>query len=459
MPDNTGVSQLDNQAGEREALADSSVRVPGICEKIILFPGYSDQFPIYINMTVWRQLWQYACDNMDLEIGGVLLGSFLHDDNGEGLNIQAYLPGRHMEETLASITFTHKTWTDINQRLMREHNDKRIIGWFHTHPGHGIFMSRYDLYIHQSYFAGEGQVAVVFDPVHRSAGFFQRYQDRMRQLRTVHIYTLAGDAFDQNTRDFIAAIGEHSQPQCQPTLPLPSFRLDIQNQPTREARHQGLAFLIQLMDIRKKDQTEAEAANTLAAETADIAIEDILSIPTAEEIPWGDQLSPPATVSGPLITDDGKIAEPVPDSTWLAAPPTRSELIGQLGGNLDLYSGELSTNHPEMFPEAEALKKPGLPSFLYMPKPGQEEPAIAVQDISQPVPASAPSSDQMPRELDEERLDVVKKKLTPIKDQVVRDLRQAERDILSPSGYLRAEYSVKKPYNGDFDVDTFSIMS
>jgi|GEM_PF-1999481 len=465
MPDNTGAQQLDMQIGEREALAESSLRVQGICEEIILFPNYNDQYPVYINMTVWRQLWQYACDNRDREIGGVLLGTFLHDDNSDGLNIQAYLPGRYMEETLASLTFTHKTWTDINQRLMREYNDKRIIGWFHTHPGHGIFMSRYDLYIHQSYFAGEGQVAVVFDPAHRSAGFFQRRQGRMRQLRTIHIYTLAGDAFDQNTRDFIAAVGEHSLPQCQPTLAMPSLRIDIHNGPFREARHQGLAFLLQLMDIRKKDQKEAEAGAVSAREAANAPAGEAM-VRLAAGSPAVTQLLNPSALTGQVIRDSGEISATAPDTSWLAAsPPSKAEFIGQLGENLDLYSGDFAAGRSRVYgnPEGDAMPEPEVQSVSYMPLPiGPAADAISGPDISPsglPGPSPPASFVQMTRELEEERLDVIKKKLTPIKDQVVRDLRQAEREILSPSGYMRAEYSAKKPYNEDLGADTFSIMS
>ncbi|MGE5389884.1 MAG: hypothetical protein ACM3PE_02360 [Deltaproteobacteria bacterium] len=442
MPDNTGIYEMDNQPGGGGILSNSGLKVEGTCEEILLFPQYNEQYPVYVNMLVWRQLWQYACDNKDREIGGVLLGSVLHDDSGEGLNIQAYLPGRHMEETLANLTFTHKTWTDINQRLMREHNDKRIIGWFHTHPGHGIFMSRYDLYIHQNYFAGEGQVAVVFDPVHNSAGFFQRRDDRMLQLRRIHIYTMPGDAFDPNTRDFIARVGQHSQPQCQPTLGLPSFRIDIQNSPAREARHQGLAFLVQLMDIRKQDKNGATTKETNAVPEGEGS--------AVEGAPVNDQAAVDLSLDGGLITlplpeentinadlvKQGTVTSRLEDST-----PTRAEVIGQLGENLDLYSEN----------------NPAAPSKVYRTQDGTPLPG---NDMISPLssPSEPDSLRRISHQVDEERLDMVKKKLTPIKNQVARDLRQAEREILSPSGNKRSDYKSNTPYHEGFDADAINIM-
>lgn len=455
MPDNTGIYESVTQPVGSEA---AKSMVEGISDEILLFPRYADPYPVYIHMPVWRQLWQYACDNKDREIGGVLLGSVLQDESGEGINIQAYLPGRYMEETLANLTFTHKTWTDINQRHMREHNDKRIIGWFHTHPGHGIFMSRYDLYIHQNYFAGDGQIAAVFDPVHNSAGFFQRREDRMLQQRRIHIYTMPGYAFDQNTRDFIAEVGEHSLPQCQPTLGLPSFRMDIQNGPIRETRHQGLAFLVRLMDIRKQDKTQ-----TATEETKNVSKEDLKSNEAVSLVnhnlaaPGGNnELSTASTQS--IGTEPLELE---PSSGWVAASiSTKTDVMGQLGENLDLYSADLRAVSVGPYQVRDEVPTHETAAFLYTPLPNDGADGRIGMDTS---PLSLPPEAVSPRgitpEVDEERLDVVKKKLTPIKDQAIRDLRQAEREILSPSGYLREGYKAKTPYNGDMGSDTLNLMS
>jgi hypothetical protein len=45
------------------------------------------------------------------------------------------------------------------------------VGWFHTHPGHGIFMSQTDRENHSLY-RKKWQVALVIDPVRKIHGFF-----------------------------------------------------------------------------------------------------------------------------------------------------------------------------------------------------------------------------------------------------------------------------------------------
>lgn len=393
MP-NPDVQEIVNQKGTH-VLADSQNMVQGTCEETVLFPKYTDPYPVYLNMPVWRQLWQYACDNKDREIGGVLLGNLLKDQDSSALDIQAYLPGRYMEETLARLTFTHRTWNDINQRHIREHIDKRVIGWFHTHPGHGIFLSKHDLYIHQNYFKNTEQIAVVFDPVHNSAGFFQCQGNRVRQLREIHIYTLAGYAFDQNTRDFINTVSEHSQPECQPSLSLP-IEIDIQNGPSREARHQGLAFLLQLMDIQKQDQTASD--------------EDL------------------QTTS--LMVDAGSTLEQESDAKQDKSgqsPTLDNESINESDGipDLSLQQSELTS------PDIEAIRVPEAPSEEF--KSTLLVSSLVEADIM-PDRHLNRQSNQAARisPIGEERFSVVMKKLIPIKDQVARDLRRAEREILSP---------------------------
>jgi hypothetical protein len=68
------------------------------------------------------------------------------------------LPGRHAE--------------------MDEHYpDKQIVGWYHTHPGMGVFLSSYDAWLHHHFFPEPWQVALVIDPLSPAGGFFIRQVD------------------------------------------------------------------------------------------------------------------------------------------------------------------------------------------------------------------------------------------------------------------------------------------
>jgi proteasome lid subunit RPN8/RPN11 len=51
--------------------------------------------------------------------------------------------------------------------------DRIKVGWHHTHPGYGIFLSGYDQFIHNNFFNVPGMFALVVDPRAESLGFFQ----------------------------------------------------------------------------------------------------------------------------------------------------------------------------------------------------------------------------------------------------------------------------------------------
>jgi proteasome lid subunit RPN8/RPN11 len=47
-----------------------------------------------------------------------------------------------------------------------------VVGWFHSHPGLGVFLSGTDLRTQRDCFGAEWQIAVVLDPQRREFGVF-----------------------------------------------------------------------------------------------------------------------------------------------------------------------------------------------------------------------------------------------------------------------------------------------
>ena len=50
--------------------------------------------------------------------------------------------------------------------------DQRIVGWYHSHPGFGVFLSEHDLFIHRNFFSDPAQIAWVYDPHSDEEGCF-----------------------------------------------------------------------------------------------------------------------------------------------------------------------------------------------------------------------------------------------------------------------------------------------
>jgi len=61
----------------------------------------------------------------------------------------------------------------MTRRAEADHPDEVVLGWQHTHPGMGVFLSAHDLFIHRHFFSQPWQIAMVVDPRSRQLAFFQ----------------------------------------------------------------------------------------------------------------------------------------------------------------------------------------------------------------------------------------------------------------------------------------------
>ena len=109
-----------------------------------------------------------------VELGGIMLGHECVDDQtGEPFVwVTESLEAKHYENTQASFTYTHDSWEEITRERDRLYPDLDIVGWYHTHPDFGIFLSSHDLFIHRNFFNQPLQVAYVVDPIRQTRGLF-----------------------------------------------------------------------------------------------------------------------------------------------------------------------------------------------------------------------------------------------------------------------------------------------
>lgn len=137
------------------------------------FPGGKGEvFRVYFAPEVHEALWKHASEDTSVEICGVLVGTWERDSNGPFALISQSIRGEAADNKFAEVTFTHATWAKINARMDSEFSHLSIVGWYHTHPDFGIFLSDRDRFIHEHFFSGAGQIAHVIDPVRKIEGVF-----------------------------------------------------------------------------------------------------------------------------------------------------------------------------------------------------------------------------------------------------------------------------------------------
>ena len=86
--------------------------------------------------------------------------------------VVAALPALQAAERTAQITFTQDSWARILGELDERYPDQQIVGWYHTHPGYGLFLSEQDRFIHRHFFSNTAQIALVIDPLAHEEGVF-----------------------------------------------------------------------------------------------------------------------------------------------------------------------------------------------------------------------------------------------------------------------------------------------
>lgn len=133
------------------------------------------ELPIFLDLRPADLIERHALRDTSVELGGILLGhECVDDETGEPFVwITEALEAKHYENTQASFTYTHDSWAEITRERDEKHADLDIIGWYHTHPDFGVFLSSHDLFIHNHFFAQPLNVAYVVDPIRQTRGFFQ----------------------------------------------------------------------------------------------------------------------------------------------------------------------------------------------------------------------------------------------------------------------------------------------
>jgi proteasome lid subunit RPN8/RPN11 len=134
--------------------------------------GRRETYQILIRRSVLNDIRSHALSQPDTEVCGVVVGTLFRDAIGPWGFVAANIRGNYAAGRNAQVTFTSETWTDIHRQMEERFPKQRILGWYHSHPGFGIFLSDMDVFIHEHFFSGPGQIAFVDDPKGGDRGLF-----------------------------------------------------------------------------------------------------------------------------------------------------------------------------------------------------------------------------------------------------------------------------------------------
>jgi proteasome lid subunit RPN8/RPN11 len=157
-------------------------------------PGAAD-LPIFLDRRAADAIERHALSDTSVELGGILLGKECLDTaTGQAFVwVNQSLEAKHYANTQASFTYTHDSWEEITRERDQRFPQYDIVGWYHTHPNFGIFLSHHDLFIHQNFFSQALQVAYVVDPINQTRGFFYWRDGGMAQVQGYYLTADRGD--------------------------------------------------------------------------------------------------------------------------------------------------------------------------------------------------------------------------------------------------------------------------
>lgn len=260
--------------------------------------------PIYVDLDALLDMEDHASSDTRVELGGVMLGGHFEDDEGKPFVVVTdTLRAQHYESTKGSFKFTHDTWAEISRRRDAYPTSTQMVGWYHTHPDWGVFLSGMDLFICDHFFNKPLDVAYVIDPCRGHRGMFQWTAPHEgagadRKVRPTRGFYAIASRFRQNELAAYAALleesamsaelrrfsGQSSAPSIiqaispkDQTIPIMLLMMMLQF---------GLLALLVWTSISGQSKVEAETLAGLKAEVAELrtAVQDQKPLAAQEDL-------------------------------------------------------------------------------------------------------------------------------------------------------------------------------
>jgi proteasome lid subunit RPN8/RPN11 len=131
---------------------------------------------VFLAQPAYARLHIHAASDLDNEVGGILVGQRCLDpaSGSPFVVIEAILRARYTRQGSVYLTFTQDSLVNFHALIEQRFSGRQILGWYHTHPHMGIFLSQQDTWLHNHFFTEPWQVALVVEPYSCLGGFFIR---------------------------------------------------------------------------------------------------------------------------------------------------------------------------------------------------------------------------------------------------------------------------------------------
>ena len=164
----------------------------------ILFVGEKGEEDknIYISQSTYKEIHKFSENKTENECGGMLVGRVIEEFGKKNIIIHGFVEAKHSEGTPTTLKFTHETWEYVHSEIAKKYEGMKIVGWIHTHPNFGIFLSEYDKFIQTNFFSDENQIAFVVDPIQKTEGFYFWINGKIERCNGYYLFDRTGIKID-----------------------------------------------------------------------------------------------------------------------------------------------------------------------------------------------------------------------------------------------------------------------
>ena len=188
----------------QETVGPEAMPRPGLLAERGLPPTRHDPV-VTFRRSAWEALHRHAAGSA-VEVGGVLVGRVFADpaDGRLLVDVEAALPAAGALGTPTYFRFTPEAWDAISRAREALHPDRLTVGWYHSHPGLGVFYSGTDRAAQAAFFDRPWSVGLVVDPWQDAHALFVGPRSERLPNEALHVYD---DARVETERE-VAAMAE-----------------------------------------------------------------------------------------------------------------------------------------------------------------------------------------------------------------------------------------------------------
>jgi len=159
VPEIAANSHIDGD----QRITDPGITRMGEQRALVHDSGLDLPVDVLMDAAAHREIERLAQISGVVECGGLLVGDIEVEAKKRVVHVRAVIPAAGAPAGSSEIRFNGAAWESMLRVRDERYSEQRVIGWFHTHPGWGVYLSDADAFIHEHFFPHPNMTAYVLD--------------------------------------------------------------------------------------------------------------------------------------------------------------------------------------------------------------------------------------------------------------------------------------------------------